>query len=81
MLAAIQAVAGRLDADQLHRLLQEVIIEDAHGVGAAADASDDDIRLAPRQLRHLHAALLADDRLEVAHHHRIGMRPATVPMM
>ena len=45
-----------------------------HRVGAAADAGDQRIRQAAFGLLHLRARLVADDRLEIAHHHRIGMR-------
>ena len=45
-----------------------------HRVGAAADAGDQRIRQAALGGLHLRAGLDADHRLEVAHHHRIGMR-------
>ena len=73
MLAARQAFARGFHADEAGRAL-EVRIEDAHGIRAAADAGDDSIGLACRLLLHLHQALFADHRLEVAHHHRVGMR-------
>ena len=49
-------------------------MEQAHGVGAAADAGDQRIRQPAFGLQHLLARLAADDRLEIAHHGRIGMR-------
>ena len=49
-------------------------MEQAHRVGAAADAGDQRIRQTAFGLLHLLARLVADDALEIAHHHRIGMR-------
>ncbi len=74
VLAGLQAVAARLDADQLHFRVRDVRVEDAHRVGAAAHAGEDRVRLPSRDGGHLHEALLADHRVEVAHHHGIGMR-------
>ncbi len=45
-----------------------------HRVGAAADAGDQRIRQPALGLLHLFARLDADNGLEIAHHHRIGMR-------
>jgi hypothetical protein len=50
-------------------------VEDAHRVAAAADARDDRIRQAAELLETLRARFAADDRLELAHHERIRMRP------
>ena len=74
VLAALQPVARGLDADQAHRLFGNVGIENADGVGAAADARQHGIGMASGHLQHLLARLAADHRLEVAHHHRIRMR-------
>ena len=49
-------------------------MEHAHGVGAAAHAGEDRVGLTSDHLRHLHAQLLAHDGVEVAHHHRVGVR-------
>ncbi len=49
-------------------------MEQADGVGAAADAGDERVRQAAFGLQHLLAGLAADHRLEVAHHGRIGVR-------
>ena len=50
-------------------------MEQAHGVGAAADRRDQRVRQAAvLGLGELLARLIADDRLEVAHHGGIGMR-------
>jgi hypothetical protein len=74
MLAGVQTVARCLDADQPDAFYRDIGIEDAHCIGAAADAGDYRIRLAAGEFRHLGLALLADHGLEVAHHHRVGMR-------
>jgi len=74
VLAAVEAEAGRFDAVDLDRTLIEEGVEQAHGVGAAADAGDQRIRQAAFRRLHLLARLTADDRLEIAHHGRIGMR-------
>src|ERR1039457_1395278 len=73
--AAGKAVPRRLDADQAHVIDRDVGVEDAHRIGAAADAGDYRIGLAPGELRHLLQAFLADHRLEIAHHHRVRVRP------
>ena len=49
-------------------------MEQPHRVGAAADAGDQRIGQPAFGLLHLLAGLVADDRLEIAHHRRIGMR-------
>ena len=67
------AAPQRLDADQLDRVVEEAG-EDAHGVGAAADAGLDDVRQVAGHLDELLARLDADDPLEVAHHQRERMR-------
>ena len=50
-------------------------MEQAHRVRAAADAGDQRVRQAALLGHDLRAHLVADHRLEVAHHGRIGMRP------
>ncbi len=50
-------------------------MEHAHGVAAPTHAGEDRVGLAADHLRHLHPQLPADHRVEIAHHHRIGMRP------
>ncbi len=70
----VEAMAGRLDADQAHALVVEERVEHADGVGAAADAGDHRIGKTAFHLQHLLAGLRADHRLEVAHHGRIGVR-------
>ena len=49
-------------------------MEQAHGVRAAADAGDQRIRQPAFKSQYLLARLVADHALEIAHHHRIGMR-------
>ena len=75
MQAGREAVAGRLDAVDLDVAVVEEGVEQADGVGAAADGGDQRIRQAALRRQHLLARLAADDALEVAHHGRIGMRP------
>ena len=70
-----QPMAGGLDAVDLDLWLIEERVEQSHGVRAAADAGDKRIGQAAFGLVHLLAGLAPDDALEIAHHHRIGMRP------
>ena len=49
-------------------------MEQADGVGAAADAGDQRVGQAAFGFQHLFARFFADDRLKVAHHGRIGVR-------
>ncbi len=49
-------------------------MEQAHGVGAAADGRHEDVRQPALGLGHLPAQLLADDGLEVADHRRVRVR-------
>ena len=80
MLAAVEALTGGFDADQARVLVRDVGVEDAHGVAATAHAGDDGIRLRGgnalrgQHLGHLRQAFGADHALEVAHHHRVGVR-------
>ena len=69
------ALAAGLDADQPDAAIVDERVEDADGVAAAADAGDDGVGQPPGQLEDLRARLAADDRLELAHHQRIRMRP------
>ena len=70
----VEAVAGRLDAVDGNALVVEERVEQADGVGAAADAGHQRVGQAALGLLHLLAHLAADHALEVAHHGRIGMR-------
>ena len=69
-----EAVPGRFDAVDFDAALVEEGMEQAHGIGAAADAGDQRIRQPAFGLLHLLARLAADDRLEIAHHGRVRMR-------
>ena len=75
MASRFDAVARGFGADQLDLAVVEKRMEDADRVRAAADAGRDRIGQAPVLIEHLRARLAADDRIEVAHHHRIRMRP------
>ena len=68
------ALAPGLDANEPHAGVADEGVEDAHRVAAAADTRDDRVREPADPLEHLRARLTADDRLELAHHQRIGMR-------
>lgn len=70
-----QPVTRRLDAEDFDRGIVQEGMKQPDRVGAAADTGDQRIRQAAFGLLHLRPGLLADDALEVAHHHRIGMRP------
>ena len=74
MLPGLDPLARRLDADHPHLGIVEERVEQAHGVRAAADAGDQRVRQAALLGHDLLARLLADHRLEVAHHGGIGMR-------
>ena len=65
------ATTACFDTDQAHGWIVDERVEDAHGVTAAADAGDDQIRQAPDTIENVGARLLADDRLELPHHQRI----------
>ena len=67
--AGADAVPARLAADQPHPGVVEEGVEQAHRIGAPADAGDRRIGQAADPLQGLLAGLLADDALEVAHHH------------
>ena len=75
VLAAFDAEPGGFDADHLHAGLVEEGVEQADGVGAAADAGDQRVGQPSLGLLHLRAHLFADHVLEVAHHDRVGVRP------
>src|SRR5690606_17599160 len=65
--------ARRLDADEADVRLIDIGMENAHGIGAAPHCRNDVIWLAAGVLGHLLQAFVTDDRLEVTHHHGIGM--------
>src|SRR5271168_4549402 len=74
MLAAVEAMAGSLDAVTLDLTVIEEWMEQTHGVGAAADTGDERIRQATLGREHLLARFAADDRLKIADHHRVRVR-------
>ena len=66
--------AHRLDAIKGDVLFVDEARKEAHGVGAAADAGRDDIGQAAGHFGELFARFDAHDVLEIAHHHREGVR-------
>ncbi len=70
----VEPVPSGLDPVDRHALVIEERVEEAHRVGAAAYAGDERIGQAALALHDLLAHFLADHRLEVAHHLRIGVR-------
>ena len=75
VLVAVDARSAGLDADQLHRVVRHERVEQADGVAAAADARDRVVGQPPRRLHELLSRLAADDRLEVADQHGVGVGP------
>jgi hypothetical protein len=73
----VHALAARLDPDDPHALVVEERVEQPHRVRPAADRRDDRVGQAALAscIGQLPAHFLADDRLEIAHHRRIGVRP------
>ena len=65
---------ARLDPHHAHRLVVEEREEEADRVRSPADARHEHVREPAFLLQHLGPRLAADHRLEVAHHHRIGVR-------
>ena len=70
----VEPVARRLDAVDLHAGVVQERMEQADGVGAAADAGHQRIGKTAFALQHLLAGFVADHRLEVAHHGRVRVR-------
>src|SRR3546814_10687896 len=64
---ALQSFARRFDADHLDLRIVQEGVEQADGVGAAADRRDQHVGQAAFQFQYLLARLPADDRLEIAH--------------
>mmetsp|Transcript_11982 Transcript_11982/g.33139 ORF Transcript_11982/g.33139 Transcript_11982/m.33139 type:complete len:415 (-) Transcript_11982:284-1528(-) len=71
----VQAISSGLDADEPHVLVLHEVVEESHGVAAAANARHEDVRLAAELLQALRPRLLADHGVEVSHHHRVGVGP------
>ena len=76
VLAALDAEAARLDAVHLDGRVVKELVEQAHGVRAAAHAGDEAVRQPALHFHDLLLRLAADDGLEVPHHH--GERMGTV---
>jgi len=71
---ALQAEASRLDADTLDTLILQEVVEDTQSIGAATDTGDHFVRQPPLRFEYLCPGFPADDRLNIAYHHRIGVR-------
>ena len=70
----VDPVARRLDAEELHRLVGDEGVKEAHGVRAAAHAGDQRVGELPFDLLDLRARLAADHRLQLAHEQRVRVR-------
>src|SRR5690242_19655194 len=75
VLAWLKTGTSGFDADELYSGCVREGVKDADGVAASTNAGDDYIRQSTLLRENLRACLVADDRLEVAHDARIGMRP------
>ena len=64
---AVEPLPRGLDADEPGPGLADEARQQAHGVGAAADAGDGDVRQPSLDGAHLFRALVADDPLQVTH--------------
>ena len=82
MFAGFDAVSGGLDADDPDGVIVEERMEQAHGVGAAADAGDHRVRQPAFLLQSICQRTSSPmTALEVAHHGPdTGCGPATVPI-
>ncbi|MCB1398334.1 MAG: hypothetical protein KDJ98_20660, partial [Rhodobacteraceae bacterium] len=72
----VDPVAAGLDADDPHAGIIEERVEQTHRIRPATDSRDDRVGQTALAflLFQLPAGFLADDRLEIAHHRRIGVR-------
>src|SRR5438093_1085449 len=73
MIARRLSAPTRLDADELDTSVLDERCEHAGRVAAAADAGDDRVRQLAELCQALLSRLAADDRLEIADHHRKWM--------
>ena len=71
----IDAASSRLHPNELDRRIGDKIIKKPHGIAAAAYAGHGHVGQAPLFFQHLLAHFLANDFLEIADHHGIGMGP------
>ena len=74
VLAGLHPGAARLDSVQRDVRVVQERVEQPHRVRASSDAGDAGVGQAALQIEHLRAGLAPDHGVEVAHHHRIGMR-------
>ena len=66
---------GRFNTDQVNGFVGIERVEHAHRVRSPTDAGHGVVGQAAFLLQYLPASFPADHRLEIANHHRIGMRP------
>src|SRR6185436_14891054 len=67
-------VASRLHAHDPHAAVLDEGPEEPDGVGSAAHAGHENVGELARELPNLRSHLVADDAVEIADHHGIGMR-------
>src|SRR5437762_13104516 len=67
------SLATRFDSDHPDALVIQKRMEQANGVAAATNASDEQIGQALFAVEDLLSRFLADDALKITHHHRIRM--------
>src|SRR6059058_5604871 len=75
VLAQFLSPTAGLHADKLDFLVAQKRMKNSHSVRPATDASDDGAGQPALCFEDLRARLAADDRLKIAHHQRIRMRP------
>src|SRR4030088_45681 len=73
MFAQTLAAPAGLDADELHPLFLEELMEDANRIRAAANAGDNRARQFAFGFEDLHARFAADDFVKIANHRRVRM--------
>ena len=66
--------ATGFNARHFHAFVTEEWIEEPDGIASAADARDEKIREPLVALQHLASSFIANDAMEIAHHHGIWMR-------
>ena len=74
MQPGVEPVAAGLDPDHPDIRLVEKRVKQPHRIRAAADAGDERVGQPALGASQLGARLVADDRLEIAHHRRVRMR-------
>src|SRR5207249_11488007 len=72
--AARATIPSRLYPGDADATVADERMEEADGVGTAPHTGDQHVGQAPDHLARLTACFFSDDGVEVAHHHRIGMR-------